>query len=107
MEKMELTQALEKADTAEELVSVMADHGVEIGLNDVKDLLFGASDTELSEEQLENVSGGAIYFLRKLLCKIITQKTTGRKCKCKVDKNNKTIDCYDKKTGYLLASYDI
>ena len=60
----ELEEKLEKAGSEEEVLTILAQEGIEVPAELLKQPEFG----ELNEEALDNVSGGAImYIVRKIL----------------------------------------
>lgn len=60
----ELSKRLESATSAEELVAILAENGIEVTVEDVREWSKLEADGEFSEEDLENISGGLIGVKR-------------------------------------------
>ena len=57
---------VDEASTPEEMIRVFADHGIEVSENELGDIaaqIRPDSGEELSEDDLENVSGGSLIMI--------------------------------------------
>lgn len=71
----EMMEKLENAANVEEVLSILRDNGIEMTADDLKKAVSGSvaagEDGELSEDSLDNISGGGWFFdwLQKLINK--------------------------------------
>lgn len=63
----ELKNALSNVKTQDELIKVLASFGVNLSIDDLNEIVGGDGSNELTEEQLEKVSGGKWNWLRFLI----------------------------------------
>ena len=71
-----ITKALTEAQSVDEMIAAFADHGIEITAEELeqvmKDVLAEESGEELSEGDLEGVSGGSAYsWAMNTACNIV------------------------------------
>ena len=61
MENKEIFEKLKEAKSAEELVEIAKANGAEITAEDAQTLFSQISGGEISDEELEEISGGIVY----------------------------------------------
>lgn len=64
MKNSEAKDKLEKAGDVHEAVSILGEYGVEITASELEDLAKKGNGEELSEENLDQVAGGAGWWKR-------------------------------------------
>ena len=53
--------AINKVDSMEELQMLLADNGVKMSITEMENAIKKGANTELTEDELKDVSGGAIF----------------------------------------------
>ena len=53
--------ALNKVDSMEELQRLLADNGVKMSITEMENAIKKGANTELTEDELGNISGGVIF----------------------------------------------
>ena len=72
----EFEEAIEKAETVEDVINLYKDQGIDVTEDDLKTIAGPEDGEELSEEALEDVAGGLIirririYYTRRIVIRI-------------------------------------
>ena len=72
----EFEEAIEKANTVEEVIALYKSQGIDVTEDELKEIAGPEDGDELTEEALEDVAGGAviwrlrIYYTRRIVIRI-------------------------------------
>ena len=64
----ELEGKIQQAETLEDIIQACAEEGIQVTKEQLKAAMMPESDGELTEDMLDNVSGGGLFgFVRKII----------------------------------------
>ena len=64
----EFEEAIEKANTVEEVIDLYKSQGIDVTEDELKKIVGSDEGEELTEEDLDNVAGGALILRLRIYC---------------------------------------